>query len=141
MFQDKLEFTVSPLLKISLSFRGRVTVVGGDSATGKTLIAEVCRKRAEYDKVYKRKSIFSSMSFYNVASDLAGILDEENRFIIIDNADYLFEGNADLVDVINGDCSNQYMIFARCAMGLVVPPTQIAELSESNNTLTLRYLR
>ena len=113
-----------------LEFDDRITLVGGDSGTGKTVLYEILEDLRLTDE-YKRIKLFNYRSDnFPEAMKLC-----RNSFIVIDNADNLI--NDDVRKFINFEMSNQYMLFLRNCDGLNVSDKSFKVLKFDNNRITL----
>ena len=129
MVYEKITFKAAPF-SYELIFDDRITLVGGDSGTGKTVLYEILedlRLTVEYKDI----------KLFNYKSDnlLETIKQCRNRFIVIDNADILI--NDDIRRFINFEFSNQYMLFIRNCDGLNVSDKSFKVLKLEGNEITL----
>lgn len=110
-------------IAINIQLPGRINILGGDSATGKTFCAEFIAVLPGDERMLGsqlKTVVFNAVSSRQL--DLLTILKTlSNTLIVIDNADILLRGREELVDFINGDKSNQYLIFSRGINNLDVP--------------------
>ena len=92
------------LFLYALEFDDRITLVGGDSGTGKTVLYEMLEDIRLTDK-------YKAIKLFNYKSDnfLEAIKQCRDSFIVVDNADNLI--NDDVRRFINFELSNQYMLF------------------------------
>ena len=105
MIYKNVRFKADPF-SYDLEFDDRITLVGGDSGTGKTVLYEMLediRLTAEY----------KAIKLFNYKSDdfLVAIKQCRDSYIVIDNAASLI--NDDVRRVIKFELSNQYMLFLR----------------------------
>ena len=121
MIYKNITFKAAPF-SYDLVFDDRITLVGGDSGTGKTVLYEMLEDLRFTDE-YKRIKLF------NYQSD--NLLD----FIVIDNADILL--NDEIRRFINFEFSNQYMLFSRNCDGLNVSDKSFKILKVEGNRITL----
>jgi hypothetical protein len=111
-------------------FEDRITLVGGDSGTGKTVLYEMLEDLRLIDE-YKAIKLFNYKS-----DDLFTALKQcRDRFIVMDNADILM--NDEIRKFINFEFSNQYMLFLRNCDGLNVSDKSFKVLKLDNNRITL----
>ena len=112
MIYKSITFKADPFL-YDLEFDDRITLVGGDSGTGKTVLYEMLEDIRLTDE-------YSSIKLFNYKSDdfLEAIRQCKDSFIVVDNADNLM--NDDVRRFINFEVSNQYMLFLRNCDGLNV---------------------
>ena len=129
MIYKSITFKADPFL-YDLQFDDRITLVGGDSGTGKTVLYEMLEDIRLTDE-------YSAIKLFNYKSDnFLGTLKQcKDRFIVIDNADNLI--NDDVRRFINFEVSNQYMLFLRNCDGLNVSDKSFKVLKYDNNRIML----
>ena len=110
MIYKNITFKAAPF-SYDLTFDDRITLVGGDSGTGKTVLYEMLEDILEAIKQCR------------------------DSFIVIDNADCMI--NDDVRRFINFELSNQYMLFLRNCDGLNVSYKSFKVLKFDNNRITL----
>ena len=112
MIYDKIEFRADPF-SYELCFEDRITLVGGDSASGKTVLYGMLDD-------LKMTEPYKSIKLFNYRTEnLKESLEKcENCFIVIDKADVLIDD--EIRRFINFRFSNQYMLFLRNCDGLNV---------------------
>ena len=117
MIYKNITFKAAPF-SYDLTFDDRITLVGGDSGTGKTVLYEMLEDIRLTDE-------YKAIKLFNYKSD----------FIVIDNADCMI--NDDVRRFINFELSNQYMLFLRNCDGLNVSDKSFKVLKFDNNRITL----
>lgn len=137
-----------PLIEIDLRLRGRITLIGGDSSTGKSFIADKIaeQKRGaiaakDENSLYRHIVVINYKDIvnvegedYNIKSKLKKIND---KIIIIDNADLLLDN--DTIDYINSDWNNKYIIIGRGLSRLQIMPNNKGQIRETKlNTSVTR---
>lgn len=130
MIYDTIEFQARPFW-YKLDFTSRITLVRGDSATGKTYLYQMLEDLKQLDK-------YSAIKLYNYKSEdfHTGLKICRNRFIVIDNADTILD---DLDrQFINFEKSNQYLLFLRNCDGLNVSADSFTILKNDNYHITLQ---
>lgn len=129
MIYKNITFETAPF-SYDLTFDDRITLVGGDSGTGKTVLYEMLED-------IRLTEEYKAIKLFNYKSDdfLEVIKQCRNSFIVIDNADCLI--NDDVRRFINFETSNQYMLFLRNCDGLNVSDKSFKELKFDNNRITL----
>ena len=129
MIYKSITFKADPFL-YHLELDDRITLVGGDSGTGKTVLYEMLEDIRLTDE-------YSSIKLFNYKSDgfLGAIRQCKDSFIVVDNADNLM--NDDVRRFINFEVSNQYMLFLRNCDGLNVSDKSFKVLKFDNNRITL----
>jgi ABC-type bacteriocin/lantibiotic exporter with double-glycine peptidase domain len=129
MIYKNIVFKADPF-SYDLVFEDRITLVGGDSGTGKTVLYEMLEDLKLTDE-YEAIKLFN-YKVNNISSSLKQCRDS---FIVIDNADILIDD--DIRKFINFEFSNQYMLFLRNCDGLNVSDKSFKVLKQDNNLITL----
>ena len=129
MVYKNIAFQAAPF-SYDLVFEDRITLVGGDSGTGKTVLYEMLEDLKLTDE-------YHSIKLFNYKSEniLENLERCRNNFIVIDNADILIDD--DIRRFINFEFSNQYMLFLRNCDGLNVSDKSFKVLKLENNKITL----
>lgn len=129
MIYKNITFKADPF-SYDLVFDDRITLVGGDSGTGKTVLYEILED-------LRLTNEYKAIKLFNYKSDefLETMKRCRDNFIIIDNADILI--NDDIRKFINFEFSNQYMLFLRNCDGLNVSDKSFKVLKLDNNRITL----
>lgn len=129
MIYENITFRAEPF-SYDLVFDDRITLVGGDSGTGKTVLYEMLDD-LRFTEQYKAIKLFNYKS-----DNLLEILKQcKNNFVVIDNADILI--NDDIRKFINFEFSNQYMLFLRNCDGLNVTDKSFKVLKLEGDRITL----
>ena len=129
MIYKNISFKAAPF-SYELFFDDRITLVGGDSGTGKTVLYEILED-LKLTEEYNAIKLFNYKS-ENMKENLKKCRD---CFIVIDNADILIDD--DIRRFINFEFSNQYMLFLRNCDGLNVSDKSFKELKLKGNRITL----
>ena len=129
MVYKNIAFQAAPF-SYDLVFEDRITLVGGDSGTGKTVLYEMLEDLKLTDE-------YHSIKLFNYKSEniLENLERCRNNFIVIDNADILIDD--DIRRFINFEFSNQYMLFLRNCDGLNVSDKSFKVVKLENNKITL----
>lgn len=129
MIYKNITFKADPF-SYELIFDDRITLVGGDSGTGKTVLYELLED-------LKLTEQYKAIKLFNYKSDnfLETIKQCQNNFIVIDNADILI--NDDVRRFINFEFTNQYMLFLRNCDGLNVSDKSFKVMQLKDNRITL----
>lgn len=129
MIYKNITFKADPF-SYDLVFDNRITLVGGDSGTGKTVLYEMLEDLRLTDE-------YKAIKMFNYKSDnlLESIKQCGDNFIVIDNADILI--NDEIRRFINFEFSNQYLLFLRNCDGLNVSDKSFKVLKFDNNRITL----
>lgn len=129
MIYKNITFKADPF-SYDLEFDDRITLVGGDSGTGKTVLYEMLED-LRLTEEYKGIKLFNYKS-----DDFLGTIQRcRDSFVVIDNADYLIDD--DVRRFINFELSNQYMLFLRNCDGLNVSDKSFKVLKLDNHRITL----
>ena len=129
MVYKKITFKAAPC-SYELSFDDRITLVGGDSGTGKTVMYEMLED-VRLTEQYNAIKLFNYKS-ENIKESLMKCRD---CFIVIDNADIQIDD--DIRRFINFEFSNQYMLFLRNCDGLNVSDKSFKILKLKDDKITL----
>lgn len=129
MVYHDIIFKAAPF-SYELKFDDRITLVGGDSGTGKTVLYEMLED-------LKLTEQYSAIKLFNYKSEnMKDNLEKcRDNFIVIDNADILIDD--DIRRFINFEFSNQYMLFLRNCDGLNVSDKSFKILKLQDNTVTI----
>ena len=129
MIYKNIIFKAAPF-SYDLVFDDRITLVGGDSGTGKTVLYEMLEDLRLTDE-------YKAIKLFNYKSDdlLESMKQCRDRFIVIDNADILIDD--EIRRFINFEFSNQYMLFLRNFDVLNVSDKSFKVLKLYNNMITL----
>ena len=126
----EIEFEARPF-QYNLHFDSRITLVRGDSASGKTYLYQLLedvKQLEEYRDI--RLLNYKSDDFHTILQTY------RDKFIVIDNADILLEDMDRCF--INFEKSNQYLLFLRNCDGLNVSADSFTVLQESRHVVSLR---
>lgn len=129
MVYKNIAFQAAPFF-YDLVFEDRITLVGGDSGTGKTVLYEILEDLKLTDEYHAIK-LFNYRS-ENFSENLKKC---RNNFIVIDNAAILIDD--DIRRFINFEFSNQYMLFLRNCDGLNVSDKSFKVLKLDGKKITL----
>ena len=129
MIYNRITFKADPF-SYDLVFEDRITLVGGDSGTGKTVLYEMLEDLRQTEE-------FKAIKLFNYKSDnVAEKLKQcKNNFIVIDNADIMMDD--EVRKFINFEFSNQYMLFLRNCDGLNVSDKSFKIMKFEDNKITL----
>lgn len=128
-FHKNITFEADPFL-YDLEFDDRITLVGGDSGTGKTVLYEMLEDLKLTDQ-YRAIKLFN----YRTENVKERLVECKNSFIVVDNADIFIDD--DIRRFINFEFSNQYMLFLRNCDGLNVSDKSFKVLVSKGNKIML----
>ena len=125
MIYKNITFKAAPF-SYDLEFDDRITLVGGDSGVGKTVLYEMLEDIRLTDE-------YKAIRLFNYRSDdfQEAIKQCRDSFIVVDNADNLI--NDEVRKFINFELSNQYMLFLRNCDGLNVSDKSFKVMKVNNN--------
>lgn len=130
---NSIFFTRKDGTRYNLKLRGKVTIVDGNSGTGKTLLVSELKNLKKTG--YGLTGIdLNNVSIITSSSDL--ILDESMLYII-DRADTILDDI--LCDKICTCLNARFLIFARSSYSLGVSPNHFGELIFSGNEVSIKY--
>lgn len=129
MIYKNITFNADPF-SYDLVFEDRITLVGGDSGTGKTVLFEMLEDLRLTDE-------YEAIKLFNYRSDnlLESLKRCKNNFVVIDNGDILIDD--EIRRFINFEFSNQYMLFLRNCDGINVSNKSFKVLKVDGNRITL----
>lgn len=129
MIYNKIVFQADPF-SYDLVFDDRITLVGGDSGTGKTVLYDMLED-------LKQTEEYNAIKLFNYKSEdvLEKLKQCRNNFVVIDNADILMDD--EVRQFINFEFSNQYMLFLRNCDGLNVSDKSFKVMKFESNMITL----
>ena len=129
MIYNKIVFQADPF-SYDLVFDDRITLVGGDSGTGKTVLYDILED-------LKQTEEYNAIKLFNYKSEdvLEKLKQCRNNFVVIDNADILMDD--EVRRFINFEFSNQYMLFLRNCDGLNVSDKSFKVMKVESNMITL----
>lgn len=121
--------------KYNFNFKlnGAITVICGDSATGKALFYN----KLMYEALSKNNEQYKFINFKDKANIDLLLNNFKNKVIIIDNADILIDIN--LSNKIYRDRSNQYILLGR-RVDRYNAGRDVAIIRENSQKFTLRYI-
>ena len=159
MVYNRLQFKIPSVdVRFDVTLPGAVNVVSGDSATGKSLFVK-CISLAKGANAVSPVKLYPDISDNILCFDYAsminiiGRVDEgnvinnlldhiqknKNCLIVLDNADLYLKGNNALVQYINFDSSNQYLIFSRGSNNIRADYEHRGVMTEENGVITVKY--
>ena len=129
MIYNRITFKADPF-SYDLVFEDRITLVGGDSGTGKTVLYDMLED-------LKQTEEYNAIKLFNYKSEdvLEKLKQCRNNFVVIDNADILMDD--EVRRFINFEFSNQYMLFLRNCDGLNVSDKSFKVMKFKSNRITL----
>lgn len=129
MIYSIIEFQAVPF-SYQLQFKDRITLVRGNSATGKTYLYQMLED-------LKLTKEYGAIKLFNYKSEdfHVSLARCRNNFIVVDNADTIL--NEEDKQFINFEFSNQYMLFLRNCDGLNLSAGSFTTLLENGNVIML----
>ncbi|MCI9634133.1 MAG: ATPase [Ruminococcus sp.] len=129
MIYNTIRFQAAPFL-YSLEFTERITLVRGDSATGKTYLYQMLED-LRLTEEYRAIKLFN----YKTEDFHENLKSCKNNFVVIDNADILLDEEDRRF--INFEFENQYMLFLRNCDGLNLSAGSFTILKETEYVISL----
>lgn len=125
----------SPRFRFELDINTPITILRGDSATGKTLLI----KMIEMELKDPDSELYGQGLVYNNNVDLSGV---QGKIVFIDNFDSVIIESPNIVDIINKNHENQYVIIARGITGFKLPVYYYGSLffNENAGVYHIKYL-
>lgn len=126
--------------KINLELRDSITVICGDSATGKTYLYETLRDAENTENMYFLN--YNSIKTYeNYLSAIDFLRNKRNKLIILDQADDVQNlYNGEIMEEININTNNHYFIIIGRQPNLSYFYSDIATVVIKDNTISLEYI-
>ena len=122
---------------VSLDLRPPITVITGDTSSGKTLVWNWLKLQAQLPENFLR---YENCLFVNHETRAIDFMQLTDKFIFIDNGDLVFLQNKKLPALIRrNDGNNQYLILCRGEYDLGVSPNHYATIREADRNFTLEY--
>lgn len=128
-----LKIKVKTGVEIELQMRGRITIVSGQSATGKTFI---CDYISTIQRGMNDDNEYDNVFVLNM-DNKDKIFNQHDKLVMIDRADMIL--TSDIADFINQDRNNKYLIFARGITGIRITPNYVATIERDENKVWLKY--
>ena len=123
--------TVHTSFVVDFTFTNNITILMGDSGTGKTATFSFIRECMAVN------SKILCLDNYDYQKDIKEIISQtEGKLVVIDNADILIDD--DIRRFINFEFSNQYMLFLRNCDGLNVSDKSFKILHLEDKKITLQ---
>ena len=137
MYRKQLTLQTSELF-IDLEFRGRRTIIQGDSGTGKSYVFDLLNFESKDENIIfiNLELVYNIGNFNLIYNALKNI---KNSLIFIDNANDIFELYPKFEDLVDEDYNNQYVIIGR-APQIQYNISNMAELKISDGKARLEYL-
>lgn len=137
--QNILDYTSKNGLRFYLQLRGNITLIVGNSGTGKSYFTNLMIDEKTNEK-YNKNKVFHFDNIYIVGEELT--IQElerlENNLIIIDRGDFK-RIEEDILKYMDQDIQNMYLIFSRNNHGLNITPNYYGEFVRNGNEITIYY--
>lgn len=99
--------------KYELDLREKVTVIRGDSSTGKTILFKALIANSHHGNNKNIGIVYEDMT---INSFIELLNNKDKELIVIDNADFILDRN--FVEEINKDPSKKFLLMGRIIPGL-----------------------
>lgn len=121
-------------IAFKLAIKDNLTLIGGQSGSGKTLLFEAFQS----DSVLSENSNITCINYTTAKEIMSETLKKSSgKLFVIDNADIIL--NRDQRFNISLDKKNQYIVFTHSLYGFKPSASSIAELIVENNIGKLHY--
>ena len=135
---NTLDFTDVNGNKYYFELKGAKTIVGGETATGKTLVCNKLMDIIQDDNI-GMKPYAANNIFVFTQQNREKLFEQNHKLILIDRAEMVLSEVE--IEFINADTSvNRYIIFARAPLGVDLSPNYFAEIENENGTMKIKYL-
>lgn len=117
--------------RFKLELRGRITIITGESSTGKTYLFNLLKEA-------KQQGLTDNIEI--ITKDNVNLIKEmEHKLIVIDNAEkVLSDKDVKFINSIDGTL-NRYLIMTRTSLGLDATPNHYAEFVTKGKETTTHY--
>lgn len=122
--------------RFTLQLRGNINIITGDSGSGKTLLCNKLRNITNDRNVSTKRYDVGNL-FVVDRADISRIKEQRGKLILIDDAEMVLRD--DLIEHINHDSNNRYMLFTRKPLGVAVTPNHFAEMVRDERGFRLEY--
>lgn len=122
--------------KFNLNLKSGLTIIGGRSSTGKTLLYEKYRAYCRINKI--ENVVFINKNSWSGKNNMNNILNDSGKIFIIDNADILV--NDRFGEHVHKDEKNQYIIMGRRNDIYLAEKENVAVLINKGTEFKLLYL-
>lgn len=135
---NTLDFKDLNDIRYHFKFKGIKTIVGGETATGKTLICNKLLDIIHDDNIGMKP--YNASNIFILTRDNRELLHEQRKkLVIVDRAEMILSDSE--IDFINADTSiNRYLIFARAPLGIDLSPNYFAEIVHNGTVIEISYL-
>lgn len=122
--------------EFELELRGRITVIYGASATGKTLVCNRIKQIQNDDNIGAATYVADNILLVE-RSNKDKVYETKQKLIVIDKAERLLDDK--LIEHINQDGSNRYLLMLRKPVGIDATPNHYGVLSRERNKVMIEY--
>lgn len=134
--ENRICFTDKYDNKFNIELRGQITIINGDSASGKTLLCSKIRDMQKDKNKLMQKYNSDNIFIFN-EDNKDKLSQQRHKLVIIDRADILLSDKEE--DIIDNDRYNRYLIFVRRPLNIEVSPNHLADLVRHGNEITAQY--
>lgn len=123
--------------KIDLKLRDRVTVINGESGSGKSFLYQLISRVPNLDNVLciNYESIRVKANYYGILNTLREI---KNSIVIIDQADDIQREHMEIMEAVDNDNNNTFIIMGRNPK-VMCNISDIAEMNIHDKTVEIKY--
>lgn len=137
--KNKLNLKIKSGLVFDIQLRGRITLIRGNSGTGKTLLVKSIEgiMNSGANSVAYLGGVDVS-NIITITKSLNGFDFEDNeRLVIIDRADFCLSDK--VVERIRSYRNLRFLIFARGSYDFFISPNQIGVFEDNGNKISIKY--
>ncbi len=131
---NKLHVELKNNYIFDLQLRGRVTIIDGKSATGKTYLTDNIVALVNTGRLSNVRGINGDSNF--TIDTLKSI---KSSLVVIDNGEYLDDDIVSYICMDRFEHRNTYLIFSRKYLSVGLSPNYYGELVESDKLITVSY--
>lgn len=126
------------LIHFDLELRPSITIIEGDSGTGKTMLIDTIKDLQAAEQLTGRKYLDTDRNIQFLNFDTVNDLSAENTFYIIDNADILLTDKLSKA-IIRNRFNSRFLIFGRRSYNLGLSPNYFGEFYDDNGVIRVKF--
>lgn len=127
-----LQFSTPVGIKYALQLRPMITVVVGDSGTGKTYLAETIQNMKQIQASFGNTAEFSNVGVFN-----GTLIEDKESLVIIDKSEQQFSDQ--IHDWVLNAKKLHFLIFARGNLDLRLTPNYYGEFKREKDVIQMYY--
>lgn len=125
-------------VRYDLELRGHITIITGDSATGKTLLINRIQELQVDERLnnFKHLDVDREIKILGIESEITSIVN--GCFYIIDNADLVLDTTL-RDDIMRNRFDSRFLIFGRSDYNLGLSPNYFGEFYNDSGVIKVHY--